>query len=102
MKAYHDLGGEPAGPIDTADHDLALWEKRVDAMLVLLGRRGLMRVDENRRALESLGADVYFASGYAGRRIQSIANNLILKGILTVDEIAAKMADIERRPEQLP
>ena len=36
MRGYHDVGGLPLGTIDRAQHDYALWEKRVDAMLVLL------------------------------------------------------------------
>ncbi len=33
----HGMGGEPAGPIDRTGHKYALWEKRVDALLMLLG-----------------------------------------------------------------
>src|SRR5437879_5183761 len=29
MRAYHDLGGQPAGPIDRSQHQYAPWEKRV-------------------------------------------------------------------------
>ena len=102
MRAYHDLGGEPAGPIDKEEHELQLWEKRVEALLVLLTRRKISRVDENRRGLESLGAQTYFAASYAERRMLSISNNLILKGVITVEELAAKMAQIEAREDPLP
>ena len=102
MRAYHDLGGEPAGPIDKDEHELQLWEKRVEALLVLLTRKKLSRVDENRRGLESLGAQTYFAASYAERRMLSISNNLILKGIITVEELASKMAEVESREDQLP
>jgi nitrile hydratase subunit beta len=102
MKAYHDLGGEPAGPIDREEHELQLWEKRVEALLVLLTRKKISRVDENRRGLESLGAQTYFAASYAERRMLSISNNLILKGVITVEELAAKMAEIEAREDVLP
>lgn len=102
MKGYHDLGGTPAGPINREDKELALWEKRVEALLVILSRKGMLRIDENRRALESLGAEVYLGSSYAERRIMAMADNLILKGVISVDELTAKLADIERRPEQLP
>ena len=102
MRNYHDMGGLPAGPVDREEHALTLWEKRVEALMVLLSRRELLRIDENRRSLESLGAEPYLSSSYAERRIMSIANNLILKGIISVDELAAKLAEIERRPAQLP
>ncbi|HYC48712.1 MAG TPA: hypothetical protein VED01_24815 [Burkholderiales bacterium] len=102
MRAYHDLGGTPAGEIPKDDHELELWEKRIEALLVLLTRKKILRIDENRRGLESLGADAYFAASYAERRMLSISNNLILKGVITVDELASKLADIETRKDVLP
>jgi hypothetical protein len=97
MKGYHDIGGEPAGEIPKQEHEMLLWEKRVEAMLLLLSQKGVMRVDENRRGLESVGAEVYHGAGYAQRRIQSISTNLIAKGLISIEELAAKVADIERR-----
>ena len=35
-RATHDVGGLEFGAIDRSEHDLALWEKRTDAMLILL------------------------------------------------------------------
>jgi hypothetical protein len=102
MQGYHDLGGTPAGPVPQAEHDLQLWEKRVEALLVLLTRRKILRIDENRRGLESLGAEVYHSLSYAERRILAISNNLILKGIFSVDELAAKLAEIDARKDALP
>jgi hypothetical protein len=102
MRAYHDLGGTPAGPVPREEHELQLWEKRIEAMLLLLTRKKILRIDENRRGLESLGNDVYFAASYAERRMLSISNNLILKGIITVEELAAKIAEIEGRKDPLP
>ena len=102
MKGYHDIGGTPAGPIDRKEHELQLWEKRVEALLILLARKKISRLDENRRGLESLGSEVYFGHSYTERRIFSISNNLILKGVLTVEELAAKIAEVEQRKEPLP
>ena len=102
MKGYHDMGGAPAGPINREEKVLALWEKRVEAMLAILTQKGMLTTDESRRALESLGAEAYLNSTYAERRIMSAANNLIIKGMFTVDELAAKLAEIDRRPAQLP
>jgi len=56
MRAYHDLGGLSASPIPQEEHELQLQEKRIDALLVLLTRKQILRLDEkNRRGLESLG-----------------------------------------------
>ena len=102
MRNYHDMGGQPAGPIERDEHALALWEKRVEAILTVLARKGLTRSDEGRRALETLGAERYLNATYAERRIQACANNMILRGVITVDELAAKLAAIDKRPGQLP
>jgi len=102
MRAYHDLGGTPAGPIEQHEHELQLWEKRVEALLVLLTRKKILRIDENRRGLESLGSETYFSLSYAERRMLSVSNNLILKGVFTVEELAAKIADVDCREDPLP
>ena len=39
MRSHHDMGGLPAGKVDRAEHDYSDWERRVDAMAVLLGRK---------------------------------------------------------------
>lgn len=98
-KAHFDLGGAPAGPVDQTTHELEFWEKRVDALLVLLGRpeRGLMRTDELRRNIEALGADAYARMSYYERWIASIAHTMLQRGVFTQDELGRRMADIEAR-----
>jgi hypothetical protein len=102
MHSYHDLGGTPAGPIEKEEHEALLWEKRVEALLTLVKKHRLQSTDENRRALESLGADVYHGLSYSERRILALSNNMIAKGVFTIDELAAKLADIEQRKDPLP
>jgi hypothetical protein len=102
MHAYHDLGGTPAGPIEHDEHPVMLWEKRVEALLTLVRKRGLLTTDENRRALESLGADVYHSLTYAERRTLALSNNMIAKGVFTIDELAAKLSEIDQRRDPLP
>ncbi|HYT92078.1 MAG TPA: hypothetical protein VEL76_25410 [Gemmataceae bacterium] len=102
MRGYHDVGGLPAGPIDRCEHDKALWEKRVHALLVLLANpaREVMNVDELRRGIESLGAEEYDRLSYYERWIASITNNLLQKGVFTTDELGRKLAEIEQREAQ--
>jgi hypothetical protein len=98
MRSHHDMGGMPAGTVEPADHDYQLWEKRVDAFMVLLSRKGYMTVDELRKCIESLPPDAYDTMSYYERWMASICNVLIHRGVITVDEVRSKLADIEQRP----
>lgn len=95
------MGGLPAGRVEPTEHDYALWEKHVDALMVLLGGqgRGIITVDELRRGIEQLGADAYDAMSYYERWIASITNTLLAKGVITSDELGRRMAEVERRGE---
>ena len=96
MRGSHDLGGLPAGPVDTAPHDPTFWEKQIDAMNAVLAQKGLRRTDENRRYIEMLSEDAYNALSYYERWAAALARQLIDKGILTQDEIDAKVAEIRK------
>jgi hypothetical protein len=96
-RSHHDSGGLPAGSVERLEHDYALWEKRVDALLVLLTRKGLMTVDELRRNIESLGADAYDRMSYYERWIYAITQTLIQRGVITVDELGRGMAEARHR-----
>jgi len=99
MRGHHDMGGEPAGPVERTEHDYAPWEKRVDAMLVLLGapERGLMRTDELRRNIEALAPNAYESMTYYERWIASIAATMLQRGVFTADELGRKLAEVEAR-----
>ncbi len=101
LRRHHDMGGLDAGPVARTEHDYAPWEKRVDAILRLLSspKRGILQVDELRRAIEDLGPGAYDELSYYERWIAAIANLLIEKGVLTVDELGRRMAEVESRHE---
>ena len=102
-RRHHDMGGLEAGPIDRGDHDHAPWEKRVDALMYLLGQRGILSVDELRRGIEELGADAYDRYSYYERWMASMTNILLEKKLIEVEELGQRMADIEAgRREELP
>ncbi len=96
-RGIHDIGGLPAGPVEATEHDYALWEKRVDAMLVLLSKKGLITVDELRRNIESLGQDAYDTMNYYERWINSISQTLIQRGTISIDELGRKIAEVQAR-----
>jgi hypothetical protein len=99
MRSHHDMGGQPAGPVDTGEHANALWEKRVDAMMMLLTARKtpLVTVDQVRRAIESLPPDAYDRMAYYERWIAAISMIMTEKGVLTQDEIDARVKAVRAR-----
>ena len=99
MRAPHDIGGLPGGPVDTEPHAATFWEKQIDAINVLLGdkKRRIISGDERRLAIESLGEEVYRTLGYYERWTAAATRLLLQKGILSQDEIDAKIAEIRAR-----
>lgn len=97
-RAAHDIGGLDFGPIDRTEHDLALWEKRVDAMLILLAgpRKGAFKIDAMRRVIEDYGQQQYDATTYYEKWIRAIRNLLVEQEILSTAEIEAKIAAVEQ------
>ena len=100
-RGVHDMGGLPAGAIERAEHAHALWEKRVDALMVLLAspERRVITVDQLRRGIEQLGTEAYEAMSYYERWIASIANTLLAQGVISSDELGRRMAEVEKREE---
>ena len=97
-KQPHDMGGETAGPIDTVDHGMKFWEKQANALRNTLTRRGIVRLDELRRAAEDLGGR-YYELEYFERTTAALRTVLIERGHFTEAELAAKMAEVRRRYE---
>lgn len=99
-RGHHDMGGLPAGRVEPTEHDYAEWERRVDAlMMILSGIRGKKRmsVDELRKNIEALPPDAYETMSYYERWVTSITQTMIQRGLITTEELARKMADVERR-----
>jgi hypothetical protein len=104
-RSHHDMGGQPAGRVEPTEHDYALWERRVDAMSVLLqgikpGTKRLITVDERRRAIEMLPPKAYDDMTYYERWVVALAETLIQRGILTTEEMARKLVEVESRGER--
>jgi Nitrile hydratase beta subunit len=97
MRHVHDRGGWPdAGPVERAEHDYSMWEKRTDAMLRILTRdRHIIRVDELRRAIESIPPRDYETMSYYERWITAIETLIIEKGLLTREDIDRRVETIE-------
>lgn len=91
-----DIGGEPAGPVDPVDHGMKFWERQANALRTALRRKGLMTVDELRRAAEDQG-DRYDKLEYFERTTLALRTVLLEKGLITDRALAAKMAEVRKR-----
>lgn len=96
-RRWHDMGGRPGGPVSPEEHDFALWEKRVDALMVLCSAKGLFTVDGLRRALEDMGEDAFERMTYYERWIAAIAQNLVEAGAFSLAELNVKMEAVAAR-----
>src|SRR5437762_14325055 len=94
----HESGGEPAGPIDTVDHGMRLWEKQANALRNTLTGCKVVRLDELRRAAEDLG-ERYYELEYFERTTHALRQILLEKGYFTEGELAAKMSEVRKRYE---
>ncbi len=106
-RASHDLGGvEPlaSAAIDRREHALTQFDKNVDALIYLLSHpsRRIIRVDELRRAIESLSADDYARLSYYECRLRAVHDLLIEKGLLSADEIARKIDELRAAGPDAP
>jgi hypothetical protein len=97
MRGPHDVGGLPAGPVETHAHDMSFWEKQIDAVRGVVSAKGIIRVDENRRYVEQLGHDAYDRLSYYERWTASLMRALVDKGVLTQDEIDARVKIVRER-----
>ena len=100
MARVHDRGGWPgAGPINRSEHELSWWEKRTDAMMTLLQSpdKRVIRVDEMRRAIESMEPAAYEKCKYYERWLTALETLMIEKGILTKEEIDRKVKELQAR-----
>ena len=91
------MGGDPAGDINHDQHDFALWEKRVDALMVLVSSAGMMNTDSLRRVLEDMGEEAYETMTYYERWIASVSQNMVEAGAFSTAELAKKMAQVKTR-----
>ncbi len=95
MPGPHDMGGQPAGPMDLTEHPRGDFERHADALANLLdgaGRR-VIRVDELRRAIESLPD--YGSLAYYEKWTKALELLLVEKGVISEQELADKLAELK-------
>ena len=96
-RGHHDLGGRPAGKVERDEHDYEPWERRIDAMAVLLGSKKLLTVDQRRKNIEALPPEMYDSLSYYERWLMSLAQSLIERGIITTEELSKKLYQVGAR-----
>ena len=90
-RSHHDMGGQPAGKVEPTEHEYAEWERRVDAMAVLLwgqkGGRRLMTVDNHRKNIEALAPGDYDKLSYYEKWVASTAETLVERGVVSAEDL---------------
>ena len=92
----NDIGGLPAEPFERFDRPLEAWEKRCHALADILDIFKIINTEEKRRGVEALGSDVIGSLSYYERWIVAFANILFQKQLLTPEELARKMDQVEQ------
>ena len=100
-RSYHDMGGLPAGKVEPTEHEYAEWERRVDAMMMLLsgvsGGKRRMTVDELRKNIESIPPETYDRMNYYERWVTSLTQTMLQRGLITTDDLTRKMQEVAKR-----
>jgi hypothetical protein len=96
-RRWHDMGGKDAEAIARGEHDFALWEKRVDALLRIATAKGYFTVDGLRRVLEDMGEESFETMTYYERWIASVTQNMIEAGAFSIEELNARMDQVAAR-----
>lgn len=98
----HDIGGlAAAAPIDRSEHELNLYEKRVDALMNLLSgpKRNAFKVDALRRVIEGYAEQEYDALPYYDKWIRAIRNLLVEQQVVSKGEIEARIKAVRKELE---
>jgi nitrile hydratase beta subunit len=99
MNGVHDLGGmHGLGPIAPEANEPVFhedWERRMFALFVASFAGGHYNVDEFRHAIEKMAPAEYLKSSYYEHWLHAVENLLVERGVLTEDEITARMTELK-------
>ncbi len=98
MNGAHDMGGmDGFGPVDIEKDEPifhAEWERRAMALTVAMGFQGIWNIDKSRFARENRDPLGYLADSYYERWLHGLEALLEENGLISRDEIAARMAEL--------
>jgi len=93
VNGVHDMGGmDGFGKVEPEANEPVFheeWESRVLAMVRAMGAAGAFNIDTSRFYRESIPPHVYLSSSYYKKWFLGLEENLIEKGYLTREEVAA-------------
>ncbi|MBF6163478.1 nitrile hydratase subunit beta [Streptomyces gardneri] len=95
----HDVGGQPDIPVEYREKEEQPWEMSTYVTCECLGWRGVWNSEERRRAENDLGATLYYGLPYYARWVTVAAKTLVVKGLITPDELSAKLDEVRARME---
>ena len=95
----HDVGGQPDAPQPYLEKQEEEWELNTYVTCECLGWRGVWNSEERRRLENELGATLYFGLPYYARWATTAAKTLLDKGLITNDELSAKIDEVRARLE---
>lgn len=102
MNGVHDLGGMHGfGPVEREEHEPlfhAEWEARVHAITA----QGYFTIDAHRHGVEQIAPAEYLRASYYERWLASTEHNLIQQGLISADELEARVASLLQHPDAEP
>jgi nitrile hydratase subunit beta len=100
MNSVHDMGGmHGLGPIVREENEPWFheeWERRAFALNLAAGFLGKWNLDMSRYAREQMPAAEYLATSYYEHWLWGLDRLLVEKGLLTREEIDARMAELRK------
>ena len=101
MPQTHDRGGWPTTePIDQNPHQISDWERKIEGIMRVLQGKGLMHVDELRRAIEDIPQTKYEAMSYYERWADALLRLMHEKSVVTIEELEQRVEEIEAKAKE--
>ncbi|MFE3448781.1 hypothetical protein ACFXJ8_07570 [Nonomuraea sp. NPDC059194] len=95
----HDVGGQPDTPQAHLEKGEEEWEMNAYLTCECLAWRTGWNAEMRRRAENDLGVTLYYGLPYYARWITVAARYLVDEGLITTDELSAKIDEVRARLE---
>jgi len=104
VNGIHDMGGmQGFGPVPREENEPVFhadWEKVILTISRVRGALGLWSIDEQRHGVERMDPRDYLTASYYERWLASDEMLLVEKGLLTPEEIEARVAYYVQHPDE--